>query len=198
MDVTEILDPRIVRTRKLLIQALQKLLEERGFDGITMQEIAERSGINRGTIYAHYKDKFALLETLINDTFSTLMEARMEGATTSCAGGVRHLILAISDFFSSLSACGEKHNRPFEPVVEAAVRVVVRSYLLRGLQFEGKVLSPADAELRATAASWAICGTVLEWSKTRSIPAEQLADAVLPLVAPVLLLSKSNPSSDPV
>ncbi|RYD64162.1 MAG: TetR/AcrR family transcriptional regulator [Verrucomicrobiaceae bacterium] len=188
------LDPRVKRTRKMLFQALQELLEEKGFGAISMQDIAERSTLNRGTIYLHYKDKFALLEALIEEKFSTLLEARMKGSSGGCPAALRQLILAVSDFFGHVGCGCETHRGLFEPLVETAVRGVVRTFLLKGLEHSAKTLSRTDAELRATAASWAICGTVLEWSRTRSITADELADAVQPLVAGGLFLDEKHPS----
>ena len=188
------LDPRVKRTRALLFQALQDLLAEKGFEAISMQDIAERSTLNRGTIYLHYKDKFALLEALIEEKFRTLLETRMAGSSGGCPSALRQLILAVSDFFGNVGGGCTAHRGLFEPLVETAVRGVVRAFLLKGLECGAKTLSRTDAELRATAASWAICGTVLEWSRTRPITAEELADAVQPLVAGGLFLDEKHPS----
>lgn len=172
----------------MLFQALGGLLEEKGFDAISMQDIAEKSTLHRGTIYLHFKDKFALLEAMIAEDFNELFEAKMGGASGNCAGAVRQLILTVCDFLAGLMTCGGEKGRPFEPVVEAAVRSIVRHFLLDGLRRGGKVKSCSDAELRATAASWAICGTAVEWSRERATSAGELADAVLPLVTSGLLM----------
>ena len=55
------LDPRVRRTRQLLHEALRKLLDQKRFDDITVQDITEAATLNRATFYAHYPDKFALL-----------------------------------------------------------------------------------------------------------------------------------------
>ena len=170
----------------MLFQALRELLAERGFEKITMQDIADRSTVNRGTIYAHFKDKAALLAALIEEQFRAMFDARMAGASATCQEGVRQLILTVCDFVGSLNP-GEQ--RPCEPIVEAAVRTIVRNFLLEGLRHSKNVTSCADAELRATAGTWAICGTVLEWNRTRSSTAKELAAAVLPLVSAGLLVS---------
>lgn len=183
-------DPRIRRTRQMLFQALQELLAEKSFDAISVQDIADRSTLNRGTIYAHFKDKFALLAALVEEKFQAIFEARMSGASGTCQEGVRQLILAVCDYLGSLISSDETQHRPFEPIVESTVRTIVRNFLLEGLRHSKKVTSCSDAELRATAGSWAICGTVLEWSRTRSTSAEELAKAVLPLVSAGLLLAE--------
>src|SRR3954469_23016068 len=96
------IDPRIRRTRQMLFTALEELLAEKGFDAITMQHLAERSTVNRGTIYAHFKDKFALLAALVEETFRALFEARMKGSSGTCQESVRQLILAVCDFLGPM------------------------------------------------------------------------------------------------
>ena len=50
-------DPRIVRTKAALREALISLMEERGFDGFTVNDLCQRAGLNRGTFYNHFEDK---------------------------------------------------------------------------------------------------------------------------------------------
>ncbi len=186
--VIEEMDPRIKRTRQMLFQALIGLLKEKNFEAITMQDIADRSTLNRGTIYSHYKDKYALLQAMVAEHFQGSFTQRMGGASGTCPSGLRHLILTVCDYLGNIVKCTEEHQRPFEPIVESTVRGVVRDFLLNGLRHEGKVKNCAEAKLRATAGSHAICGTVMEWSRTRETSAEELADALLPLVSAGLLV----------
>ena len=50
-----------LQTRQRLFTALSTLMSERGFDAITLAEIAERAGIGRTAVYNHFADKEALL-----------------------------------------------------------------------------------------------------------------------------------------
>jgi AcrR family transcriptional regulator len=58
----ERLDPRVIRTRKLLREALIHLIPEKGYDEITIKDITDRATLNRATFYLHYRDKEDLLE----------------------------------------------------------------------------------------------------------------------------------------
>ena len=58
-------DRRIVKTQESMKKAVIELMTEKNFDDITIQDIADRANINRGTIYLHYQDKFDLLDKLI-------------------------------------------------------------------------------------------------------------------------------------
>jgi len=54
-----------LQTRQRLFVALSSLMSERGFDAITLAEIAEQAGIGRTAVYNHFADKEALLLDLI-------------------------------------------------------------------------------------------------------------------------------------
>jgi AcrR family transcriptional regulator len=59
-----------------LQEALLDLIEEKGFDGVTVGDIAERAMVNRATFYRHYPDKYALVtglfEEAVNQAFREL------------------------------------------------------------------------------------------------------------------------------
>lgn len=54
-------DPRVLRTRALLMDALMELIPEKGYEAITVKDIAERATLNRATFYLHYRNKDDLL-----------------------------------------------------------------------------------------------------------------------------------------
>lgn len=66
------IDPRIKRTRQLLRQALMDLIPEKGYQAITIQDIADRATLNRATFYLHYRDKDDLLYTGMREILDEL------------------------------------------------------------------------------------------------------------------------------
>lgn len=50
-------DRRVERTRELLQKALIKLIGERGYDAITIQDIVDRANLGRTTFYQHFSSK---------------------------------------------------------------------------------------------------------------------------------------------
>ncbi len=57
-------DPRVARTREVVLEAARKLLEVEGADAVTALRISEATGIARTTIYRHWPDR----EDLLRDT----------------------------------------------------------------------------------------------------------------------------------
>jgi AcrR family transcriptional regulator len=66
-------DLRVKRTHKLLREALIALIEERGFDAITVGEIASRAMVSRAAFYRYYQDKYDLAERIFEDLIHTLL-----------------------------------------------------------------------------------------------------------------------------
>lgn len=69
------LDRRIKRTRQMIRDALIALIDEKGFESVTVQGITERADINRSTFYFHYKDKYDLLDQSTDEILQEFKEA---------------------------------------------------------------------------------------------------------------------------
>jgi AcrR family transcriptional regulator len=54
-------DRRVHRTQQLLRTALVSLIEEKGFEALTVQDIIDRANVGRATFYAHFDNKEDLL-----------------------------------------------------------------------------------------------------------------------------------------
>ena len=54
-------DRRVQRTQQLLRTALVSLIEDKGFEALTVQDIIDRANVGRATFYAHFENKEDLL-----------------------------------------------------------------------------------------------------------------------------------------
>jgi AcrR family transcriptional regulator len=57
-----------------LRKALMELIVEKGFDAISVQDIAERADVSRATFYLHYHDKEELLTRSMKEVYDELVE----------------------------------------------------------------------------------------------------------------------------
>src|SRR5713226_3962272 len=180
------LDPRVRRTRQLLKEALRKLLEQKRFDDITIQDITEAATLNRATFYAHYPDKFALLGELIRLTFLQLLDQRNVRWDGTCSSAFRAIVLAVCDYLLEEQKSHSSDRLQFEPFVEATVIDQIRLVLLEGFRNhpQERRISP---EMIAAAASWTIYGAAKQWVNAPDrIPAEDFVSVAIELVQPVL------------
>ncbi|MCU4989832.1 TetR/AcrR family transcriptional regulator [Bacillus cereus] len=65
-------DRRITKSKEAIKKAVIELMSDKNFDDITIQDIADRANVNRGTIYLHYSDKFDLLDKIIEEHINEL------------------------------------------------------------------------------------------------------------------------------
>jgi AcrR family transcriptional regulator len=181
------IDPRIRRTRLLLQQALEKLLDTKEFEAISVQEIADAATVNRATFYDHYADKFALLECMVGTRFHELLEARAVRFDGGCAGALRSMVLGVCDYLAGIKGLACERQRQLEPHLESAVIAVVRGMLLEGLKRHPPE-NGATPEMVATTLSWAIFGAAKEWLRTpERCSSEEIVETVVRLVAPMML-----------
>jgi AcrR family transcriptional regulator len=180
------LDPRVRRTRELLHGALRKLLDQKRFDDITVQDITEAATLNRATFYAHYPDKFALLGELIRVTFLRFLTHRNVHFDGTCSTAFHPIILALCDYLLEVQKLRSSDQLQFEPFVEATVIDQIRLMLLEGFRKHPKDRR-IPPEMVAATASWAIYGAVKQWVDTPDrAPAEEFVSVANELVQPVM------------
>ena len=184
-------DPRVRRTRQLLQQALAELLHTRDFDKLSVHEITDAAGLNRATFYAHYPDKFALLECMVASRFHALLDERAIVFDGTCTNALQGIVLGVCDFLAQTlsqlagTPCAAAAN-PMPPHMESAIIAVVRGMLLEGIRNHPSA-SGDSPELLAATASWAIYGAAREWVRTPNrAPSEEIASTIQRLIAPLL------------
>jgi AcrR family transcriptional regulator len=149
--VSEIrIDPRVTRTQKLIRDALSSLLCEKGFESISVQDIAERATVNRATFYAHFQDKFELLDTLIRDALREhLIESDPLGEPDT-----RSILLAVGNNLLAFVARNGNYrvDRDFEPQFERAMEAELHEFL-----------APRFSDCAALLISSAMAGAAMQW-----------------------------------
>jgi len=68
-------DLRVLRTKQSIRKAFFELIQEKGYEAITIQDIADRAMINRNTFYLHYQNKPDLLDICMEELLSELKKA---------------------------------------------------------------------------------------------------------------------------
>ena len=67
-------------TYQALLDAVDSLILERGFDAVSMREVAKRAGVSRTVIYNYASDKMALLTASVLRTAQSLHSALLDAA----------------------------------------------------------------------------------------------------------------------
>lgn len=121
-------DLRVFRTKQAIRDALVELIEEKGFEAMTVKDITTRATINRGTFYAHYQDKYDLMakcEEEIMVRLSKLVKKTVPSVTAELRQSppprlaIYPLVVAIFEFLNEHSrfmkaALGPKGDMTFQ------------------------------------------------------------------------------------
>jgi AcrR family transcriptional regulator len=162
-------DPRVKRTRELIVRAFGELVKEKGHRGLTVQEIAERATVNRATFYAHFRDQYELLDYFISEAFRGELRRRLPATPGLDEETLRVLVLAACDFLSKLeTGCRTRSDRQFiRPMVEAQMQSELYELLLGWIEASPRKANGrrATPENTASVVSWAIFGAGLDWSR---------------------------------
>jgi AcrR family transcriptional regulator len=180
------IDPRVKRTRKLLLDAFLSVMAEKSFDEITVQDIATRATVNRATFYAHFVDKYALVDELIREGFTQMLQQRMATPAHSTEEHLRRLLLAVCDYWMALHGQCKHSYQMFDSLVEAQIKAQLREQVRSAIVERSAPRSHSQSrlELLATIVSWAIYGAALEWSqRSGGQSAEAFVAEALPLIA---------------
>ena len=87
--------------REIILKTAKSLFYARGYDGVGVQEIAEKSGVTKPTLYYYFGSKKGLLEQLLSRDFQ-ILEAEMEQATVY--DGLRNTLYRTARAFSTRCA----------------------------------------------------------------------------------------------
>lgn len=185
-DVVETkLDPRVKRTRRLLVEAFFELLGEKGFDAITVQDIAARATVNRATFYAHFTDKYALVDELVREGFERILHRRLAESPDTIEAFLRQLFLAVADQWGEMQGQCRVVFRTFESLMEAQVKSQLRAHVRARLSDDEATRGRGRERLDMMTAivTWSLYGAAMEWVQGwKRLRAETYAERVLPLL----------------
>lgn len=91
-------DLRIKRTQKAIKESFFHLVDQKGFEHISVKDITDGAMISRNTFYLHYSDKYDLLNRICDDLMRTLFlkvgkQLRRVQRTNFTAQGVSSIIM---------------------------------------------------------------------------------------------------------
>ena len=166
-------DRRILRTRDTLGGALVRLMHEKPFDNITVQDVLDRAGVSRTTFYTHYRDKDDLFLSDVEDFFemmSTFLERN--GAAPKRIAPVEELLIHVSEvreFHQALIASGK-----MDDVRELGLGCFARSIEQR-LLLAGVIMDPASLRACSHALAGSLFAMMESWLRAgKPVPPSEM------------------------
>ncbi|GGF98732.1 TetR family transcriptional regulator [Paenibacillus albidus] len=186
------LDPRVIRTRQLILDAFMQQLHTVDFNNITICDITKKATINRATFYAHFPDKYALLEALLADAFLEYVLKRVDPEALLTEETVQQLIYSLCDYHRSSNSCVKKYNT-VAPIIADSIKTQLEQFILQLLTREMKGADQRTLEYTATLLSWSIYGVTYRWHEDgKQESTVVLAQRTVPLIMHGVVSLKQN------
>jgi AcrR family transcriptional regulator len=179
-------DPRVTRTRGLIEDAFLEVMEEKGFEGLSVQDVADRAGINRVTFYSHFVDTYALLRHAIRKAFEAEIVRKGLAARALDIESTRDLFLAVCGYVAGL----HEYCKPPHDHLDWILGEIISEYCADLFQRWSAVSERPTAQSRAqaaTAAGSSLYALASRWSRTkRRGAAPAFVESALPIVVGIL------------
>ncbi|OZG62175.1 TetR family transcriptional regulator [Bifidobacterium lemurum] len=178
---SETRDRRARRTRKAIDEAFLSLMRQKGFERITVGEVAERADINRATFYLHYVDKYDWMNAYVDGLFEELAEEmgrpdvpidELQQSQT-----LERLFAHLDRHFDTYALLlsnggGDLLQRRLKPMILTLMREMPATDQLQA--------SPLETEFMAQLIASSAAGLIVWWvQNNRPISAHQVAGALM-------------------
>ncbi|MFB6467032.1 TetR/AcrR family transcriptional regulator [Cytobacillus sp. Hz8] len=174
-------DPRVVRTKQLILDAFTDLIQEKDFKNITVRDITEKATINRATFYMHFTDKYDLLDSTLLEGFRENLKKRLYCHELLNKRSLGNLLLVMCQYHQELSEGCRRNYQSLGEHFQSKMIEELQNVILHLL--ENKHHGKEEYQSIATALSWGIYGAAYNWNKDgRKIPAEQLVEQLVPVL----------------
>lgn len=90
---------RMTHTKQSIINAFFALVSKKDFEKITIADITNGAQVNRATFYAHFEDKYDLVDYIVEDFATVSFEDHISDPMIFNQENVSNLILAVHDFY---------------------------------------------------------------------------------------------------
>jgi AcrR family transcriptional regulator len=171
-------DPRVLRTRRLIMDSFIELSAKKEFKDITIKDITTEAMINRATFYYHFEDIYDLLEKALSEVL--LVNLNRDGYKTDKLDEEAFILIftAITNFQKSLS---NRCHRGYEDTIARIIREQLEIIFYKMLVIQTKAEDKEAPKLHAVILSWGIYGASVEWKRSgMTIPPEEFIKSAIP------------------
>lgn len=176
---------QISRTYNLIQDAFLSLSNEKSFEDITVKDVSRRAPVNRSTFYAHFQDKYDLLDSFISDRFMSIVSGRIHSGMKLNEETLRYLILIMCDYHQSMGNNYAKLYKSAAILIDIKVQLKLQDIVLNMLM-NSKTFSNNEKDklelVTVMISSGVYCATKRWHSKDTLKDTSLLIEEVLPFM----------------
>ncbi|WP_260287759.1 TetR/AcrR family transcriptional regulator [Peribacillus aracenensis] len=173
-------DPRIIRTRKLIMDSFVQLSMKKDFKNITISDITSKATVNRATFYYHFTDKYDLLNKVLKEDLMTKVLKEIEKHEKVNHKTITSIFLSIISFQSSLSSQCKKSFEAFSTTIENVIKKELEKVFYQMLMKETSSENEEVVRAGSVMLSWGIYGASIDWQHNSSMSPEEYINMMMP------------------
>lgn len=176
------IDPRIIRTRRLIMDAFIHVIQKKEFKDITINDITSEATVNRVTFYYHFIDKYDLLEKVtkeefMNTVYNEIVEYKELNQTT-----IINIFLSVTNFQVKLSKQCRSGFETFKTTIEVIIQKELENIFYQMLLNQHSTISDESLRVAAVMLSWGIFGASVDWQQNNTVTPEEYIKLAIPYV----------------
>jgi len=98
--MAKVMQKRTLETRARLINAAKDIIRENGFEAMRVEEVVLRAGTAKGTFFAHFRDKDALMDLIIGEQIDDFLDQLQTQAAPKSADQMAAMLLPVCKFMT--------------------------------------------------------------------------------------------------
>lgn len=179
-------DPRIIRTRRLLMDAFLKLTIKKDFKDITIKDITDEATVNRATFYSHFQDKYDLMDAGITEDILENIVENLSHYDQLNEESIINIFVTLTKFHTDLATQLDTQCRrsyaSFSSIIEQKLKKELEKVFYSLLLKQQSKLDLEALKVGAAVLSWGIYGASVDWKHNSSLSAEQYIKIALPFI----------------
>lgn len=172
------------QTKANLRDAFWHLYSQKPIEKISIKEVTDLAGYNRGTFYLYYKDVYDLLwkieEELLENIAAVIRDCMKNAEVFDISQQMGMIAQLMQTHYKYSSVLFSDHGDPqFSTKFKELLLPLLNRYIL-----VPEALTPYQSELITEFYLAGILSVVSKWTKDPQIPIEEFVDFMIPIILP--------------
>lgn len=176
------IDPRVIRTRKLIIDSFIQLSMKKDFKDITIKDITTKANVNRATFYYHFTDKYDLLKKVLKEDLMTNVINKITEHNKLNETTIVHAFLSVTQFRASFSPQCQRSFEAFRTKIEDIIKKELENIFYEILVKQHFDKSKESLRIAAVMLSWGIYGASVDYQQNSTMSPEEYIELAIPYV----------------
>ncbi|MEV9641309.1 TetR/AcrR family transcriptional regulator [Mammaliicoccus sciuri] len=187
-------DPRVLRTRKLIMDSFIELSSEKEFKDITVKDITAEAMINRATFYYHFEDIYDLLDKALSEVLLINLDCNHYQNIELNEEMLVNIFKAVTNFQMSLS---NRCHRGYEDTIARIIREQLEIIFYKVLLKQGLTGDKQALKITAVMLSWGLYGASVEWRKNSvGVKPEEFIKPAIPYIISGIDVGSTNETKE--